>query len=128
MIDLVLLKPINYMLYEINSTTNQPMQLPIDECEEWIWDTLDSTKDCGFEYIKDGNREFLIFNTNDFFADAKALEKIRKTTGMALISNAVIKKTLTSGFISFTFLINSNPVICGILISEITKAHCLDFD
>ena len=47
------------------------MQLPIDECEEWIWDTLDSTKDCGFEYIKDGNREFLIFNTNDFFADAK---------------------------------------------------------
>ncbi len=46
------------------------MQLPIDECEEWIWDTLDSTKDCGFEYIKDGNKEFLIFNTNDFFADS----------------------------------------------------------
>ncbi|MRN61020.1 MAG: hypothetical protein FIO03_03035 [Nitrosopumilales archaeon] len=41
--------------------------------------------DCGFEYIKDGNREFLIFNTNDFFADAKALEKIRKTTGMELV-------------------------------------------
>lgn len=53
------------------------MQLPIDEGEEWIWDTLDSTKECGFEYIKDGNKEFLIFNTNDFFADAKALEKIR---------------------------------------------------
>ena len=36
------------MLYEIYSdnrgimsTTNQSMQLPIDECEEWIWDTLD---------------------------------------------------------------------------------------
>ena len=54
------------------STTNQSMQLPIDECEEWIWDTLDSTKDCGFEYIKDGNKEFLIFNTNDCFADANA--------------------------------------------------------
>ena len=42
-------------------------------------------KECGFEYIKDGNKEFLIFNTNDFFADAKALEKIRKTTGMELV-------------------------------------------
>jgi hypothetical protein len=80
------------MLYEIYSdnkgimsTTNQSMQLPIDECEEWIWDTLDCTKDCGFEYIKDGNKEFLIFNTNDFFADAKALAKIRKTTGMELV-------------------------------------------
>jgi hypothetical protein len=64
---------------------NQSIQLPIDECEEWIWDTLDSTKDCGFEYIKDGDREFLIFNTDDFLADAKALEKIRKTTGMELV-------------------------------------------
>ena len=67
------------------STINRSIQLPIDECEEWIWDTLDSTKDCGFEYIKDGIREFLVFNTNDFFADAKALEKIRKTTGMTLV-------------------------------------------
>jgi len=66
-------------------TRNQSFQLPIDECEEWIWDTLDSTKDCGFEYIKDGNKEFLIFNTNDFFVDAKALEKIRKITGMELV-------------------------------------------
>ena len=56
-------------------TTNQSMQLPIDQCEERIWDTLDCTKDCGFEYIKDRNKEFLIFNTNDFFADSKALEK-----------------------------------------------------
>jgi hypothetical protein len=67
------------------TTPNQSMQLAIDECEEWIWDTLDCTKDCGFEHIKDGIREFLIFNTNDFFADAKALEKIRKTTGMELV-------------------------------------------
>ena len=70
------------MLYEFTddimtppTQSMQPMQLAIDECEEWIWDTLDSTKDCGFEYIKDGNKEFLIFNTNDFFAEAKALEK-----------------------------------------------------
>ncbi|MGB7956597.1 MAG: hypothetical protein WCF23_21700 [Candidatus Nitrosopolaris sp.] len=61
-------------------TTNQSMQLPVYECEEWIWDTLDSTKDSGLEYIKDGNKDFLIFNTNDFFADAKALEKIKTIT------------------------------------------------
>ncbi|MGB7953871.1 MAG: hypothetical protein WCF23_07800 [Candidatus Nitrosopolaris sp.] len=67
-------------------TTNQSMQLAIDECEEWIWDTLDSTKDCGFEYIKDGNKEFIIFNINDFFADAKALEKIRTITAMVQMS------------------------------------------
>jgi hypothetical protein len=66
-------------------TPHQSTQLPIDECEEWIWDTLDSTKDCGFEYIKDGNKESLIFNTNDFFADSKALEKIRRTTKMQLV-------------------------------------------
>jgi hypothetical protein len=61
------------------------MQLPIDECEEWIWESLNCTDDCGFEYVKDGNKEFLIFNTNDFFADAKAIEKIRKITGMSLL-------------------------------------------
>jgi hypothetical protein len=70
---------------KIMTTINRSMQLPIDECEEWIWDTLDSTKDCGFEYIKDGDREFLIFNTNDFFADAKGLEKIKKSTDMELV-------------------------------------------
>ena len=67
------------------STLDRSMQLPVDEYKEWRWNTLDSTKDCGFEYIKDGNREFLIFNTNDFFADAKALEIIRKTTRMELV-------------------------------------------
>jgi hypothetical protein len=71
--------------------TNNTSQLPIDECEEWIWDTLDCTKDCGFEYIKDGSKEFLIFNTNDFFADAKALERIRKTTGMKLVQMSTRK-------------------------------------
>jgi len=74
-----------YFTEDTMSPTTQSMQLAIDECEEWIWDTLDSTKECGFEHIKDGNKEFLIFNTNDFFADAKALEKIRKTTGMELV-------------------------------------------
>ena len=58
--------------------------LPIDECEEWIWDILDSNKDSGFEYIADGDKEFLIFNTNDFHADTRALYKIRKITGMRL--------------------------------------------
>ena len=58
--------------------------LPIDECEEWIWDILDSNKDSGFEYIADEDKEFLIFNTNDFYADTRALHKIRKITGMRL--------------------------------------------
>jgi hypothetical protein len=62
-----------------------PSLLPIDECEEWIWDTLDCTKDCRFEYIVDKDKEFLIFNTNDFSADIKALYKIRKITGMSLV-------------------------------------------
>jgi hypothetical protein len=62
----------------------RPTLLPIDECEEWIWDILDSTKDSGFEYLVDEDKEFLIFNTNDFHADTKALFKIRKITGMRL--------------------------------------------
>jgi|GEM_PF-848911 hypothetical protein len=58
--------------------------LSIDECEEWIWDILDSNKDSGFEYLLDDNKEFLIFNTNDFHADPKAFYKIRRLTGMRL--------------------------------------------
>ena len=60
-------------------------QLPIDECEEWIWDILECNKDCGFEYITGDYKEFLILNTNDFYADTKALYKIRRLTGMRLI-------------------------------------------
>jgi hypothetical protein len=59
--------------------------LPIDECEEWIWDTLESTEDCEFEYISDEKKEFLIFNAKDFIADTKALYKIRRITGMRLV-------------------------------------------
>ena len=62
-------------------------QLPIDECEEWIWDILDCNKDCGFEYISADHKEFLILNTNDFYADTKALYKIRRLTGMRLIQD-----------------------------------------
>jgi hypothetical protein len=61
-----------------------PTLLPIDECEEWIWDILDSNKDSAFEYLVDEDKEFLIFNTNDFHADSKALYRIRKLTGMRL--------------------------------------------
>ena len=67
------------------STLLKPTLLPIDECEEWIWDILDSTKDCGFEYIADESKDFLIFNTNDFHADTKALYKIKRITGMSLV-------------------------------------------
>jgi hypothetical protein len=59
--------------------------LPIDECEEWIWEILGCTEDCGFEYLPDDDKEILIFNTNDFFADTKALEKIKRITGMILV-------------------------------------------
>jgi hypothetical protein len=64
---------------------NNTTLLPIDECEEWIWHILDCTDDCGFEYICDNDKEVLIFSTNDFFSDMKALQKIRKITGMALV-------------------------------------------
>ena len=75
------LKPINCMLYEFtddvmtSAQSMQSMQLAIDECEEWIWDTLGSPKDCGFEYIKDENKEFLTFNTNDSSQRLKLREK-----------------------------------------------------
>ena len=35
--------------------------------------------------IIDEDKEFLVFNTSDFFADTKALYKIRKITGMRLV-------------------------------------------
>ena len=77
------------LLYDLNhdyklmkcSMMSQSSQLPIDECEEWIWDILDCTKDCGFEYISGDGKEFLILNTNDFYADTKALYKIKRLTG-----------------------------------------------
>lgn len=61
------------------------LQLPIDECEEWIWDILDCTRDCGFEYISGDGKEFLILNTNDFYADTKALYKIKGLMGIWLM-------------------------------------------
>jgi hypothetical protein len=79
----MILSAYNYRRAEyviLTSTTS----LPIDECEEWIWDILDSNKDSGFEYMADEDKEFLIFNTNDFHADTRALYKIRKITGMRL--------------------------------------------
>jgi hypothetical protein len=66
------------------TSTPTPTLLPIDECEEWIWDILDSTKDSSFDYIADEDKEFLILNTNDFYADTRSLYKIRKITGMSL--------------------------------------------
>ena len=60
---------------------------------------INSLWDCGFEYIKDGNREFLIFNTNEFFEDANALEKIRKTTGMKLVQMGTIMDIYSYGLV-----------------------------
>jgi hypothetical protein len=61
------------------------MKLPIDECEELIWDALDSSDESSFEYIKDDSKEFLVLDTNDFLADSRALDKINRTTGMTLL-------------------------------------------
>jgi hypothetical protein len=61
------------------------MSVPIDECEELIWDALDSSDESSFEYIKDDSNEFLVLNTSDFFADPRALDKIKRTTGMRLV-------------------------------------------
>jgi hypothetical protein len=47
------------------------------------WD-IPSIKDCGFEYLANEDKEFLIFNTNDFHSDAKPLYKKRRLTGMRL--------------------------------------------
>jgi hypothetical protein len=66
------------------TSTPTPTLLPIDECEEWIWDILGSTKDSSSDYITDEDKEFLILNTNDFYADTRSLYKIRKITGMRL--------------------------------------------
>ena len=86
----------------------RPTLLPIDECEEWIWDILDSTKDSGFEYITDEDKEFLIFNTNDFHADTKALYKIRKITGMRLAQIVPTIAILSYGFTDKINLTNKN--------------------
>jgi hypothetical protein len=82
----------------LSTPTLKTTLLPIDECEEWIWDVLDSTKDSGFEYIEDGDKDFLIFNTNDFHADTRALYKIRKITGMSLV-----QLSATNGFTQLWF-------------------------
>ena len=52
--------------------------LPIDECEEWIWEILNSTKDSSFEYITDEGKDFLIFNTNDFKCRFKGIIQDKK--------------------------------------------------
>ena len=84
--------------------------LPIDECEDWIGEILDSTKDSDFEYIADEDREFLIFNTNDFHADIKALYKIRKITGMRLIQISTHNGIVNYGFIDHVILAYNNVI------------------
>ena len=85
-----------------------PTLLPIDECEEWIWDILDSTKDSSFEYLTDEDKEFLIFNTNDFHADTKSLYKIRKITGMRLTQISTHRSYTQLWFYRSTYSTNRN--------------------
>ena len=56
----------------------KPTLLPIDECEEWICEILDYTKDSHFEYITDEGKDFLIFNTNDFKCRFKGIIQDKK--------------------------------------------------
>ncbi|MGB7557031.1 MAG: hypothetical protein WBM37_00805 [Nitrososphaeraceae archaeon] len=85
-----------------------PTMLPIDECEEWIRDILDSTKDSSFEYGADEEKEFLIFNTNDFHADTKSLYKIRKITGMRLAQMSTHRRYTQLWFYRSTYTTNRN--------------------
>ena len=62
----------------------KPTLLPIDECEEWIWEILDYTKDSSFEYITDEGKIFWSSIPMISNADSKALYKIKKITGMRL--------------------------------------------
>ena len=82
--------------------------LPIDECEEWIRDILDSTKDSSFEYGADEEKEFLIFNTNDFHADTRSLYKIRKITGMRLAQMSTHRRYTQLWFYRSTYTTNRN--------------------
>jgi hypothetical protein len=82
--------------------------LPIDECEEWIWDILDSTKDSSFEYLADEDMEFLIFNTNDFHADTKSLYKIRKIRGMRLTQISTHRSYTQLWFYRSAYSMNRN--------------------
>jgi hypothetical protein len=43
----------NQHITGVQRALTSPTLLPIDECEEWIWDILDSTKDSSFEYLAD---------------------------------------------------------------------------
>ena len=65
------------------STTSPLTFLPIDECEEWIWDIKILQEIVALNILR--TKIKLVFNTNDFHADTQALYKIRKITGMRLI-------------------------------------------
>ena len=57
------------------------------------------------------NKDFLIFNTNDFHADTKALYKIRKITGMTFIQIIErIMRIVNYGFIDYVFQAYNNEV------------------
>jgi hypothetical protein len=43
----------NQHITGVQRALTSPTLLPIDECAEWIWDILDSTKDSSFEYFAD---------------------------------------------------------------------------
>jgi hypothetical protein len=85
--------------------------LPIDECEEWIWEILDSAKNSSFDYITDEDKEFLILNTNDFHADTRSLYKIRRITGMKLAQMSTHNRYTQLWFCRSTYPTNRNKSI-----------------
>jgi hypothetical protein len=58
--------------------------LPLDECEKWIWDILPPTKDSGFEYVADEDKNFLsLIQTISMLT--QNIIPVRKITGMRLV-------------------------------------------
>ena len=54
-----------------------------------------NNKKYGVEYISDTDKEFLILDPNDFFADMKASQKIKKITGMILVQISCLRNCHT---------------------------------
>jgi hypothetical protein len=63
----------------------QLTQLEIDECIDWILNTVEFKKEFSYKYAFGEGWEFLIFSTGEYYLDNKALIKIERTAGMILV-------------------------------------------
>jgi len=61
------------------------VQLEIDECIDWILNTVKFKKELNYKYAFGEGWEFLVFNAREYYLDSKALIKIERTTGMIIV-------------------------------------------